>query len=157
MVFCLFLDSACIGSRTQENITGLLTWTGTMKIEKEDTPLWWLLLSKATYENAGFTVGYPQFLVERYCFHQLFLNWSSCFLDRHLHSHCCLRPKFLSPHAFGAFLHPVLTCLAIPYISSVLGIEPRETSASSPDHWHRWDWKRFITSPGGLSSLRRSE
>lgn len=62
--------------------------------------------------------GYPQSMVERYCFHQLFLNCSSCFLDRHLHSHCCLCPKFLSPHAFGAFLHRVLTCLAIPYIYS---------------------------------------
>lgn len=61
-----------------------------------------------------FVFGYPQSMVERYCFHQIFLNCGSCFLARHLHSHCCLCPKFLSPHAFGAFLHPVLTCLAIP-------------------------------------------
>ena len=47
-------------------------------------------------------------------FTRFFLNCGSCFFDRHLHSHCCLCPKFLSPHAFGAFLHPVLTCLAIP-------------------------------------------
>ena len=56
-------------------------------------------------------IGYPQSMVERYRFHQIFLNCGSCFLDRHLHSHCCLCPKFLSPHAFGT-----LTCLAIPYI-----------------------------------------
>lgn len=50
-------------------------------------------------------------------FTRFFLNCGSCFFDRHLHSHCCLCPKFLSPHAFGAFLHPVLTCLAIPLYS----------------------------------------
>ena len=75
------------------------------------------ILFFAFCSNFRSNFGYPQFLVERYCFHQIFLNCGSCFLDRHLHSHCCLCPKFLSPHAFGAFLHPVLTYLAIPLYS----------------------------------------
>ena len=63
--------------------------------------------------------GYPQFMAERYCFHQFFLNCSSCFPDRHLHSHCWLCPKFLSPHAFGVFL-TMFRC-ASPYIFYMSG------------------------------------
>lgn len=39
----------------------------------------------------------------KHCFHQLFHNCSSHFVDRHLYKYCYLYPKFLSPCALFRF------------------------------------------------------